>query len=233
MVPEGIVAAKLLRDQYRNELENVVESIDMNGVQCSLVEALGHRIIMLSGTNEQSDWLEYNLNMLPSVMKGEKWRWHGGFLHYAQWAYVFSKGLGVTLYLGHSLGGAAASIVAVSNCMPAVTFGAPRALFGRVTPPGAEMIINYVRTDDGVTKVPPSWLGFRHCGKVVQLTPEQPHPGIDHGIQNYIDILEETEAAMRNVVSAAETAHEIPEVTEVPHIPPTKPSGGSGGGSAG
>ena len=87
--------------------------------------------------------------------------------------------------IGHSLGAAAAGIVAKSLGVPGMGFATPRQLFSRGCPPN--QVINYCRRDDFVSYVP---VGCRHVGETRWLPPRGRHKGEDHRIAHYIDLLE-------------------------------------------
>lgn len=176
----------MIAADYQGELAGVLERLDLNGVQSVILEAEGERVLLIRGTDELCDWL-YNLDFRAEPVSGENWSWHRGFYTHAQIAYAFAKGKGISLIIGHSLGAAAAGIVAVSLGLPALCFGTPRALHGCVVPPGAALIRNYCRLDDPVTMLPFEGLGYRHCGEVIRLVP--PPPYLEHGIAHYLGLL--------------------------------------------
>lgn len=187
-------AAELLLSSYKSELDSItIERLDINGVQASIIsnQSIGN-ILLIHGTNEISDWLRYNLQICATVEVGDNYCWHKGFLRHAQIVYAFVKNKDIKLIIGHSLGAAAAGIVAVSLNIPAITFAAPRALYGNY-PINAYLVQNYNRTDDLITKLPFKFLGFKHCGIVHNLKPNKRHIGFDHFMKNYLEIIKEKE----------------------------------------
>ena len=202
-----LAAARLIVLDYAGALPNVLERIDLNGVQSAIFLVGEEKVLLIRGTNQMSDWLRYNFNFLPENAPGDHYKWHGGFLRHAQIAYAFAKNKGVTLVIGHSLGAAAACIVATSLAIPAITFATPRPLFGPELPPSSSLIVNYCRVDDLVAMVPPSFLGFGHCGQVHWLETHGNHVGEDHRIQHYIELLELLEA-MEQSASSDSTANQ-------------------------
>lgn len=184
-------AIRLIVADYAESLPGeVLERLDIEGVQSAIFVAGGHKVMLIRGTNEKRDWL-YNLDFMPTAyLPGDTWKWHRGFLKHAQIAYAFAKGKGIDLVIGHSLGAAAASIVAISLGVPAICFASPRPLFGHETPPGAAQIVNYCRVDDIITGLPFAGLGFNHCGQVRWLEPHGFHLGIDHFAVHYIPLLD-------------------------------------------
>lgn len=80
-------------------------------------------------------------------------------------------------FSGHSLGGAMATICA-GRCFLSHIKSSPSALFTYGSPRvGDKRYINFVKLDhyrfvnnnDIVTRVPPAWMGYRHCGREVYL----------------------------------------------------------------
>jgi hypothetical protein len=184
-------AARLVVADYNEASVNVVEKLDIKGVQTSIIDvSKTERIGLIRGTNQFSDWLRYNLDILPEILPGDKYAWCRGFLHHSQISYAFLKSKGCTMIVGHSLGAAAGGIVATSLNIPAILFATPMALSGIATPINADIVMNYCREDDIVTRLPFAFLGFRHLGIVNWLRPIGPHIGIEHSILHYIELLE-------------------------------------------
>ena len=156
-------------------------------------------------------------------------------------------------FCGHSLGGAMATISAgrcylshiPSNPMGVFTYGSPRV--------GNKRYINYVKLEhyrfvnnnDIVTRVPPPFLGYRHCGSEVYINRKGRFAKLglimkrrdrwrgflrslklwkidhftDHSIHRYIDaILDELKDDEHNIAHGgqAATAEEIADVAETP-----------------
>ncbi|MGI9601010.1 MAG: lipase family protein [Acidimicrobiales bacterium] len=126
-------------------------------------------------------------------------------------------------FAGHSLGGAMATILA-GRCelsaiaavpVEVITFGSPRVGTKRYVQHAKITHVRWVNNNDIVTRVPPTWLRYRHTGtrmylnrngQLRQFTPQQRAKdrwagfvdGIknrrfdhfsDHGIANYVDYL--------------------------------------------
>jgi hypothetical protein len=187
------LAARLLAMDYGGvPIPGVVEAISIDGVQSTIVDWRGERLLLIRGTNELRDWFRYNFAFTPQVGPGDRFQWHRGFLTHAQIAYAFAKGKGVEVVIGHSLGAAAAGIVAAGLSVAAITFATPRALFGEKRPePGeVERIRNYCRIDDLVCMVPPALLGFSHLGPVHWLRTKGLHIGEEHRLEHYLGLLD-------------------------------------------
>ncbi|MEM6637987.1 MAG: hypothetical protein AAF667_19085 [Pseudomonadota bacterium] len=192
-------AADLVQDFYNSpNRPNVVESIDLNGVQAYFLK---RDILIIPGTNELSDWFEFNFdlyNFTPSeshgfeVVAGDSGaKYHAGFLEHARTVYAFAKSLKPKIIVGHSLGAASAQIVGSSLRVPTIAFASPRTIRGKANLPWAKFVLNICRTDDMVTQVPPKLLGFRHIGQVVWMNPQGINFYEDHRIDEYIEIMDE------------------------------------------
>jgi len=80
-------------------------------------------------------------------------------------------------FCGHSLGGAMATICAyrcktssiVSDPQELHTFGSPRVGCRRYIRHAEVTHFRWVHNNDVVTRVPPVWMGYRHCGREVYL----------------------------------------------------------------
>jgi triacylglycerol lipase len=80
-------------------------------------------------------------------------------------------------FCGHSLGGAMATICAYrcktssisSNPQELHTFGSPRVGCRRYVRHAEVMHYRWVHNNDVVTRVPPAWMGYRHCGNEIYL----------------------------------------------------------------
>jgi triacylglycerol lipase len=80
-------------------------------------------------------------------------------------------------FCGHSLGGAMATICAyrcktsalTSNPQELHTFGSPRVGCSRYVRHADVTHYRWVHNNDVVTRVPPAWMGYRHCGNEIYL----------------------------------------------------------------
>lgn len=207
-----MAAARLMERIYENpEQEDVRHRIETEGVQAYY---LGDDTLVIPGTNESLDWIDYNLEafnivgpeqQLFATKMGDSGRfeWHAGFLEHAFRVYTFASILQPKLIVGHSLGAASAQIVGASMKVPTLAFASPRPLRQRrrrradpkTQPEGANYVLNLLRTDDLVCDVPPRWLGFTHVGQVIRMNPWGIHLGEDHRINHYMDAM--TDSAVR------------------------------------
>lgn len=194
-------AAKMIQADRDGQIEAEAR-LDIAGCQSSIILYLDQPVLVIQGSNERSDWVD-NLDFLPErkrqldVEQGDVCWWHRGFLRHAQVAYSWARDKNVAAVIGHSLGAACVQIVAPSLAVDGLGFGSPRALWApRPNSPRPEneyLVVNYLRTDDAVTKVPPERLGFEHSGEERHLIPAEEHPGQDHSIEFYIDLLQPVE----------------------------------------
>ncbi|MEM1266110.1 MAG: hypothetical protein AAGI50_08855 [Pseudomonadota bacterium] len=189
-------ALELMERAYKSKPRGKY-SMDTKGVQARLYGR--EKALVIEGTNEFSDWLRFNFNVLierePEIGDSGA-RYHQGFYNYAEKVYYFAKPIQdrIDVVIGHSLGAAAAQIVGASLGKPTLSIGAPKPYVKGTGPvPGAEYVTNLNRDDDAVTKVPGMLLGFlpfEHIGHVWNLDPKDDDElGEDHRVNHYIDLI--------------------------------------------
>jgi hypothetical protein len=177
--------------------DQVAHEIDIRGVQARFLKS---GVLVIPGTNELSDWFDFNLNVFDRNTEGHGFevvpgdsgsQWHAGFLEHAQIVYTFAKGLRPKFIVGHSLGAASAQIVGTSLGLPTVAFASPRTLRGRATNrlKTEGWVVNYCRVDDTVCHLPSTLQNFRVLGSQYWLSPDEPEIGEDHSIKNYHRLL--------------------------------------------
>jgi hypothetical protein len=181
-------AGQLIDQAYKNKLGRKVQhKVDVAGVQAFYLK---DGTLVIPGTNEKSDWTDYNLKF--EAVKGDSGRyWHKGFMTHAQLVYMFAKSLKPKFIIGHSLGAASAQIVGSSMRVPTIAFASPKVLSGKTRLAGEGWVANYLRMDDTVCHMPPG-LGrkrFRHVGSRYWMAPDGVNPGEDHSVKNYMEIL--------------------------------------------
>lgn len=196
---ELLEAAHVVQDIYKNpNSRDVEEQIDINGVQAYVLKG---GILVIPGTNEFSDWFDFNFDVFDSggseshgfsVVSGDSGvKWHAGFLEHAQYVYAFAKPQKLKLVIGHSLGAASAQIVGWSLGLPTIAFASPKTCRGVSKLDGTEKVLNLCRSDDTVCHVPPGFLRFKHVGKTIWMNPDGIDFGEDHRIDEYIEIMKE------------------------------------------
>lgn len=175
-------------------------TLSVGDVQILVVQEDGVVVVVVRGTSSPLDWLR-GLRFVPWY----SWRlgWcHSGFLKGARgvWSQLIGilAGMDGPVYLvGHSLGGAVATVLAAMlllvgrSPVALVTFGSPRvgaARLGKIL--SRVPTRRYVNGSDPVPLVP--WLlGFyRHVGKVIELIDTDAAIVGDHFMKDYIPHLE-------------------------------------------
>ncbi|MGX9856428.1 hypothetical protein ACR03S_13445 [Limimaricola variabilis] len=176
---------------------DVVETIDLKGVQAAMLK---RGILYIAGTNEFSDWFEFNFDFIHDrapdahgfrMAAGDSGAiWHAGFLEHARIVYAFAKPQKPAFIIGHSLGGASAQIVGASLGVPSLSFGSPRTHLGGAHFGREGFVLNICRTDDTLCHLPPRFFGFRHVGSVHWLSPPAGEVEEGHSIASYAELLE-------------------------------------------
>lgn len=199
-----IIEAAHLMDQAYNDKAALQadKSISLKGMEAHFVRA--KRVLIIEGTNSLDDWWRYNFDLFanPKTVDGDNKRkdgepsayYHEGFYNHAMRAFAFAKAYWneIDFVIGHSLGAASAQIAGPSLGKRTVAFASPKPLL-RGDPLAPELVTNICREDDLICRLPPGIfggaIGFGHIGEVEWLTPATRHPGEDHRIDKYIDIL--------------------------------------------
>ncbi|MHA6264843.1 alpha/beta hydrolase family protein [Arenibacterium sp. CAU 1754] len=190
-------AARMVEENYAGtNADDIETTIDVSGVQATYLK---NGVLVIPGTNELSDWFDFNLNFAPvspldahgfEVVPGDSGTlWHGGFLKHAQMVYMFAKAVQPRFIVGHSLGAASAQIVGMSLAIPTIGFASPQTCRSRERLPNEGWVVNFCRIDDHVCHMPPKFLGFRTIGSRYWLKPDAPDPDEDHKIHNYAELL--------------------------------------------
>ncbi|MEP3846555.1 MAG: hypothetical protein ABJM43_14575 [Paracoccaceae bacterium] len=169
----------------------IIASLDRHGAQAVVTK---DNLLLIPGSNELSDWFK-NFDVIDLV--GKRFRakqasrsksgamFHAGFWLHTQQIHAFAKENNVRFIIGHSLGAAAAQILGVALNVPTVGFASPRVKKGKRPVRHEDKILNICRTDDLVTRVPPSEFGFRRLGKTYRLNPPSINKGMDHSMEHY------------------------------------------------
>ncbi len=192
-----LYAARMVSETYAGtNTSDIDTSIDVAGVQAVYLK---NGTLVIPGTNELSDWFDFNLNIggvtQPEshgfeVVPGDSGAiWHAGFLEHAQMVYMFAKGVRPKFIVGHSLGAASAQIVGMSLALPTIAFASPQTCRSRHRLPNEGWVMNVCRIDDPVCHMPPQLLGFRTIGSRYWLRPDELDTDEDHKIHNYEELL--------------------------------------------
>ena len=133
--------------------------------------------IIFQGSCTPEDTL-IDLNFMPK--KHEALSLHRGFAKAFNYIWpqiqeylkcVDSKKL---IFTGHSLGGALALLASEKyECLKAITFGAPRVIFGSQKYLTFYNHFRFVNCSDAVPGLPPAVFGFRHSGKLMFIDSDQ------------------------------------------------------------
>jgi len=199
-------AADLAASAYKGGTLPPIKSVINEGhVQAYL---LTDGTLVIRGSDEAADYTKTNLVAskvklswpgMDAAAKAAKW--HKGF---AKHAMVVTRHLGArrpSLIIGHSLGGAVAQILGCIYNVPAIGFASPRPLVSKTRLAAEKRILNVLRNDDIVTRVPPPILGFRWAGNSEVMHAKSTNVGEDHSMKQYVKLLK-TELADGKIVKS-------------------------------
>lgn len=142
-----------------------------------------HDVVLACRGTELSDWndIQADANATLAVV-GTLGRVHSGFNREVDDLWPLLEDLlgdnrQPVWFCGHSLGGAMATICAYrckTSWIPSIpqelhTFGSPRVGDRRYVRHAEVTHYRWVHNNDVVTRVPPVWMGYRHCGHEVYL----------------------------------------------------------------
>lgn len=193
MAQQSYAIAKKIKG---GEVPDAVKAhLDERGAQALM---LAHGVLVIPGSNELSDWfrnfdvyhiLEKVFNARGRAKSRTGAVFHEGFYNHARLIKGFARQHQAQFVIGHSLGAAAAQIIGAELGIPAVGFASPRVKLGRRKLKHEGLILNICRSDDLVTRVPPSETGFRRLGETYRMIPPENNKGMDHSMDHYIDAL--------------------------------------------
>lgn len=211
--------ARLCKEAYLPDGVPNAEEIGGMGPMANIVQVDGQAVVVFRGTADTAGWvIDLIANKSPYPGADIHAMLHRGFLEAWQSVRVrLMKHLlnEPVIITGHSLGGALATIAALElNAQEVVTFGCPRvgdSDFCRAFGNKVKQSTRYVHQLDPIPMLPTLLLGFRHvCAATWHNGQEWKTPTIldwikgawqqyvvrrdsiwkDHGIDNYIRILE-------------------------------------------
>ena len=156
----------------------------------------GDGTLYIPGTDSAADWIRFNLPTARvtgatfEVFRGRnaaKGIWFYGFLTFAASLAQAMRSTRPKRIVGHSLGGAAAQILAIHFGIPALTFGSPKpcASTGKLT--GESEVLNLVHPLDRVPGYPFSG-DARHVGNRIILPATG--SGYVHRVPHYMRFLQ-------------------------------------------
>jgi len=188
----ALVLAELAEVSYNDEKEAKraaqaigfadAQLIDNDGSQAYRFENENDVVLACRGT-EPTEWndVQADANAVMSVV-GSFGKVHSGFNREVDdlWPVLedlIRNNTKPVWFCGHSLGGAMATICAYrcktssisSNPQELHTFGSPRVGCKRYIRHAQITHYRWVHNNDVVTRVPPVWFGYRHCGNEIYL----------------------------------------------------------------
>lgn len=185
-------AAELVRLSYGGSANlPPLKAKETKGAQAYLT---ADDILIIPGTNEFSDWTNYNLKAFHAKGAQVGWgganpaiaaaTWHFGFALHALEVAIFMAARQPAFIIGHSLGAGSAQILGCHYQVPTVTFAAPRPCFGVTEIAGEGWVQNLVHNDDIIGIALAAEAGFRRLGSVRGLTPKIVG-GVSHSMAHY------------------------------------------------
>ncbi|MFN3192988.1 MAG: lipase family protein [Aureliella sp.] len=188
LLQQSLLFAELAKISYYQP-EVVVEAVgkvgfeecefyDRDGAQAYILGNQDDRIVVCRGT-EPNEWNDIKADAnAVSVLAETAGKVHGGFKAevddlWPRLEVALKENQRPLWFSGHSLGGAMATICA-GRCKLAEIPSNPEGLFSYGSPRvGNKRYINFVQlphyrwvnNNDIVCRVPPPWMGYRHCGR--------------------------------------------------------------------
>ncbi len=188
----ALVFAELSMISYNDEEEADRASTAIGFPEAKLLEHDGaqaiqfgndHDCVIACRGTEPNEWNDVQADAKASLaVVGTIGKVHTGFNEEVEdlWPMlveVLQQNKRTLWFCGHSLGGAIATISAIrcelDSSLPSPrelhTFGSPRVGCRRYVKHVKVKHFRWVHNNDIVTRVPPAWMGFRHCGDEVYL----------------------------------------------------------------
>jgi triacylglycerol lipase len=188
----SLALAELAMIAYNDEAEANWAALTIGFPDARLIEHDGpqayrfanrHDVVIACRGTEPTEWndIQADANAAMAVV-GTLGRVHSGFNREVDdlWPLlqgVLSKNRQPVWFCGHSLGGALATLCAfrcrtaalASKLQELHTFGSPRVGCHRWIRHAPANHYRWVNNNDVVTRMPPRWWGYRHCGKEMYL----------------------------------------------------------------
>lgn len=188
----SLALAELAMISYNDEAEAQRAATAIGFPEAQLVDHDGsqafrfqnqHDVVLACRGTEPTEWndLQADANAVMAVV-GSFGKVHSGFNREVDDLWPVLEGLlkgnpRPTWFCGHSLGGAMATICAYRCTTSALvespqelhTFGSPRVGCRKYIRHANVTHYRWVHNNDVVTRVPPAWMGYRHCGSEVYL----------------------------------------------------------------
>lgn len=165
--------------------------------------------IFFEKSNGYEDWINnLSYRAVPRGREGDEWYCHEGFLRVFESVLPYierliaSKSVRKIITVGYSHGGALSLLCHeyawytredIRDAIEGYGFGCPRVVLGNVRDEGERwrnfLVIRNI--DDIVTHMPPTFLGYRHKGRFLEIGKSGKYSRIDaHRAENYIFELE-------------------------------------------
>lgn len=188
----SLALAELALIAYNDEAEARRAARAVGFTQAGLIEhdgsqafrfANAHDVVIACRGTEPTEWndIQADANATLAVI-GTMGRVHSGFNQEvdALWPtleVVLRRNTQPVWFCGHSLGGAMATLCAFRCTTAALaaklqelhTFGSPRVGCNQWVRHAPANHYRWVHNNDVVTRVPPPWMGYRHCGQEMYL----------------------------------------------------------------
>jgi triacylglycerol lipase len=188
----ALALAELAMIAYNDEAEAVRAARAIGFSQAKLIDRDGsqayqfrneHDVVLACRGTELHEWNDIQADASATLaVVGSLGKVHSGFNREVDDLWPVLEGLlqdntQPVWFCGHSLGGAMATICAYrcktsvisSNPQELHTFGSPRVGCSRYIRHAEVRHYRWVHNNDVVTRVPPVWMGYRHCGSEVYL----------------------------------------------------------------
>lgn len=188
-------AADLVANSYKgaSHLPPVRRTVNKGHVGAFL---LSDNTLVIPGTNEADDWTKSNLVIGKQKISwnakgkaGGNAIWHKGFASFASTIANSLGGAKPTFIIGHSLGAAAAQILGCVYGVPVIAFASPMPRKGSTRLTHERLVLNVVRNDDPVGRLPPKNFGYRRVGNTEVMHPVKKEVGLRHAMPHYIDLM--------------------------------------------
>lgn len=188
----ALAMAELAMIAYNDEAEAQRAAVAIGFTEAKLFDHDGsqayrfrneHDVVLACRGTEPTEWndIQADANAVLSVV-GSLGKVHSGFNREVDdlWPVLEEAVRGLeqpVWFCGHSLGGAMATICAyrckasslTASLQELHTFGSPRVGCKRYVRHAEITHYRWVHNNDVVTRVPPVWMGYRHCGREVYL----------------------------------------------------------------
>lgn len=188
----ALVFAELSMISYNDEKEASIAADAIGFPEVKLLDNDGAQALQFSNENdcviafrgtEPDDWNDVQADANASLaVVGTLGKVHSGFNKEVEdiWPLleqVLRANKRTLWFCGHSLGGAMATLctfrcqqdATLSDPEELHTFGSPRVGCGNFIKHVQVKHYRWVHNNDVVTRVPPAWMGYRHCGEEVYL----------------------------------------------------------------